>query len=91
MNIAVGAAKGLSFFHEQKKPFIYGDFKASIKHLVRLETCRRQQLSHCCCMSRIRIKISKRGTWSDLSFGERLAVQPKILQTIVLETAYKTM
>ncbi|KAL1371751.1 hypothetical protein HN51_001977 [Arachis hypogaea] len=29
MKIAVGAAKGLSFLHEQKKPVIYRDFKAS--------------------------------------------------------------
>lgn len=29
MKIALGAAKGLAFLHEAKKPVIYRDFKAS--------------------------------------------------------------
>jgi len=29
MKIAAGAAKGLAFLHEAKKPVIYRDFKAS--------------------------------------------------------------
>jgi serine/threonine protein kinase len=29
LKIAVGAAKGLAFLHEEEKPVIYRDFKAS--------------------------------------------------------------